>query len=337
MTDALPAWIEYRPRPFPDANFLLLHGARPALVDSGFVAHAHETHAWVSERVGGADLVVNTHWHADHVGGNGLFQQRGSGIAAAAPDHDAINRRDPGCCVAEYLDQPVAPYTVDIPLRDGDRMDLGEATWEIIATPGHTAGHLALWQPEAGVLVVGDAVSTYDVGWVALALDGTDATATAMASLERMADLPATTVLPAHGPAPTDVAAFFAKAHTRASRLVDDPDGAVWYGARRILAYALMIRDGIPTDAIEEYLLARAWVRDAARLLRRDAEGFVDELVRGMVDAGAVVLDGGRLKAAADHTLVDPYPQVPWPRSWPDAPATTPEPPESQTTPEETP
>ncbi|WP_324614506.1 MBL fold metallo-hydrolase [Streptomyces sp. MMG1121] len=32
--------------------------------------------------------------------------------------------------------------------------------------PGHTPGHLALGQPEERLLVVGDALSDYDVGWV---------------------------------------------------------------------------------------------------------------------------------------------------------------------------
>lgn len=314
----LPAWVEYRPRPFPDANLLLLHGRDRVLVDSGFVAHAEQTHDWATSR-GGVDLVVNTHWHADHVGGNALFQRRGSGVAAASIDRDAICRRDPGCCVAEYLDQPVAPYTGDVPLAHGDRLEAGEASWEVIATPGHTPGHLAFWQPEERVLVVGDAVSTYDVGWVSLALDGPDAARTALNSLERLADLRPAVVLPAHGAAPADVPAFFAKALVRAGRLVDDPDGALWYGARRIFAYALMIRGGIDTDRVEPYLLQRAWLQDTARLLRRRPEEFAAELVTGMLSSGAVAHRDGRLQAAAEHTDVPVWPDLPWPRDWPDA------------------
>ncbi|MGW6731388.1 hypothetical protein [Streptomyces sp. NPDC055013] len=46
-TERLPAWVTWQRRPFPDANPLLLHGRRAALVDSGFVGHAEETAAWV--------------------------------------------------------------------------------------------------------------------------------------------------------------------------------------------------------------------------------------------------------------------------------------------------
>ena len=51
-------------------------------------------------------------------------------------------------------------------------------------------------------------------------------------------------LIPAHGPIPADTASALTAALRRAQRLVDDPDGAVWYGARRVFAYALMIRNG---------------------------------------------------------------------------------------------
>ena len=318
---ALPSWATWWQRPFPDANTLLLHGRQPALVDTGFVAHAEETAAWTRAHAGrGVGLVVNTHWHSDHVGGNALLQAQGAAIAAGAPEAEAISRRDPGCCAAEYLDQPVAPYTVDVSLDDGQVLRLGDTDWEVVRTPGHTPGHLALWQPEERLLVVGDALSDYDVGWVNLALDGLDAATTALASLQRMADLAPRVILPSHGPIPTDPGAAFAAAVRRAQRLVDDPDGAVRYGARRIFAFALMIRGGLPAAEIEPYLHARTWLTDAARLLDTTPEALATELVTTMTRAGAIVLRDGRLHAAADHAPVATEAlRVPYPRGWPPA------------------
>lgn len=315
---SVPDWVTWVQRPFPDANLLLLSGRHPALIDSGFVGHAPETAAWVRERTTDLELVVNTHWHSDHVGGNALLQAGGAGIAASAADADDLAASDPGCCVAEYLDQPVAPYTVDVSLDDGAVLDLGEAQWQVVATPGHTAGHLALWQPAERLLVVGDALSGYDVGWVNTALDGQAATQAALTSLQRLADLSPRVLLTAHGPLPTDTAATLDKALQRAQRLVDDPDGAVWYGARRVLAFALMIHDGVPTEQVEEYLLARAWLQDAATLLRRHPADLAEELVRTMLASGALVTGDGRLRAAAPHTRVPQERlQLPYPRDWP--------------------
>jgi glyoxylase-like metal-dependent hydrolase (beta-lactamase superfamily II) len=317
-TDRLPSWVYWRQRPFPDANLLLLPGRQPALVDSGFVGHAEETAEWVRAHSPELDLVVNTHWHCDHVGGNALLQRGGAGIAASTADALALARRDPGCCHMQYLDQPVPPYSVDEPLEDGQVLRLGDTDWEVVRTPGHTPGHLALWQPQERLLAVGDALSDYDVGWVNLALDGPGATATALSSLQRLTDLAPRVVLPSHGPIPGDTGAALAHAARRAQRLVDDPDGAVWYGARRVFAYALMIRDGIPADAVEPYLLARAWLIDAARLLNTAPEDLAAELVTTMLRAGSLVLRDGTLHAAAEHTPVPPASlRQPPPATWP--------------------
>lgn len=321
MDDRLPTWVQFELRPFPDSNLLLLPGPEPAMVDSGFVGNADRTREWAQAHGGGrVATVVNTHWHSDHVGGNAALQAVGAQIAASAPDAEAVRRRDPGCCLAEYLDQPIAPYTVDRSLDDGDTLRLGETEWQVVRTPGHTPGHLCLWQPDERLLAVGDALSDYDVGWVSTALDGPDAAAVAKKSLERLDALHPRVILPAHGPIPDDAAASLAHAHRRAQRLVDDPQGAVWYGARRVFAYALVIRGGLPLDEVEDYLLARAWLADAAEQLGRPVVDVADELVTTLRSSGAVVEQDGRLRASTDHAAVDPASLIqPWPRDWPAA------------------
>lgn len=321
MDDRLPTWVQFELRPFPDSNLLLLPGPEPTMVDSGFVGNADRTREWAQAHGGGrVATVVNTHWHSDHVGGNAALQAVGAQIAASAPDAEAVRRRDPGCCLAEYLDQPIAPYTVDRSLDDGDTLRLGETEWQVVRTPGHTPGHLCLWQPDERLLAVGDALSDYDVGWVSTALDGPDAAAVAKKSLERLDALHPRVILPAHGPIPDDAAASLAHAHRRAQRLVDDPQGAVWYGARRVFAYALVIRGGLPLDEVEDYLLARAWLADAAEQLGRPVVDVADELVTTLRSSGAVVEQDGRLRASTDHAAVDPASLIqPWPRDWPAA------------------
>jgi glyoxylase-like metal-dependent hydrolase (beta-lactamase superfamily II) len=313
----LPSWLTWQQRPFPDANLLLLDGREPALVDSGFVGHAAETVEWVHARTPNLMMVVNTHWHCDHVGGNALLQERGAGIAASAPDAAAIARRDPGCCLAEYLDQPVPQYTVDLALDDGHVLRLGDTDWQVVSTPGHTPGHLALWQPDERLLVVGDALSAYDVGAVNVALDGIEATTAALSSLQRLADLKPRVILPSHGPIPLDPEAAFAGALRRTQRFVDDPASAIWYGARRVLGYQLMIHGGLPYDGVEPYLITCPWVVDAARFLQQSVEAFAADLVAEMIRAGSILAGNGRLLAAAEHTPVTPESiDVPRPRQW---------------------
>ena len=315
---ALPDGFVWRQRPFPDANFLLLTGDAPALVDSGFVAGARSTVALAHEHCRQVAWVVNTHWHSDHVGGNALLQAHGTGVIGSREDADALDRGSPGCCVAEYLDQPVPRYTVDRRVGDGDRLPLGNTQWTVLAVPGHTPGHLALWNADHRILVAGDTLSSYDVGWVNIMREGTGALDRALTSLLRLRDLDARLILPGHGPIITDPATALDKAVDRIRRQRADLDLAVGYGARRILAFALMIRGGMRIVDLDEYLTDRGWTHDAAELLGITVEEFIRSLVDGMVASGALTVTNGTVRAATEALPADPRVfDLPFPRHWP--------------------
>jgi len=113
-----------------------------------------------------------------------MLQARGAGITASVPDADTVPAATPRGCQAEYLDQPVTPYTVNEQLHDSQILPLGDAQWQAICTPGRTPGHLCLWQPDdERPLIAGDSLPD-DVGWVSTALDGPDAAAAALACRE---------------------------------------------------------------------------------------------------------------------------------------------------------
>ena len=85
-----------------------------------------------------------------------------------------------------------------------------------------------------------------------------------------------------------------------------------------------MIRGGIPTDRIEPYLHARAWLTDAARLMHTTPEDLAAELVDTMLSSGTIILRDKRLQAAAEHTPVAAESlRVPFPREWPKTAPTT--------------
>ncbi|MEK0084493.1 hydroxyacylglutathione hydrolase [Benzoatithermus flavus] len=92
------------------------------------------------------DLALITHHHADHIGGLLELKAR-TGCRAVGPRADA--HRIPG------LDQLV---------DEGDRVVLGALTAAVIATPGHTSGHISYWFPEAEALFCADTLFALGCG-----------------------------------------------------------------------------------------------------------------------------------------------------------------------------
>ena len=86
-------------------------------------------------------------------------------------------------------------------LDGGERFTVGDRTWEIVHTPGHSPGHVCLWNAAERLLCSGDHLLqlvsppvTFERGFE------TDPMGSYLASLERVAALAPDLVLPGHGP-----------------------------------------------------------------------------------------------------------------------------------------
>lgn len=288
--------IQFFERLYPSANSVLLAGPKPVLVDTGFGSDAGELLAWLDGQA--VAQIVNTHFHSDHAGGNHALQRRfGTPIAASAIEAALVNRRDPDACEALWLHQPVEAYTVGRLLEAGEEIATGDAVWNVLATPGHTAGHLSLYCEAEGILVLGDALHNADVGWLcpfrdALALER------AADTVERLAGLPARVGYSGHGPAITDLEAAFARARRRIQTWRDRPEQIAWHACKRIFAHTLMLHDGLAEDALEPALLACPWFRDHAALaFGMTQQDFLPLLIKEMLRADAAFWRDGKLTA----------------------------------------
>ena len=90
-------------------------------------------------------LILNTHWHADHTQGNAVVKAR-TGAEIVGP--------------AEV--RKAAP--LDREVREGDEVMLGETRFEVIATGGHTLGHISYYDQADGAAFVGDTMFTLGCG-----------------------------------------------------------------------------------------------------------------------------------------------------------------------------
>lgn len=88
--------------------------------------------------------VWNTHWHADHTGGN-LAIKRATGARIFGPAGENIPGRD-------------------VALAEGDELHLGDHVGRVIEVPGHTRGHIALIFDADRVAFVGDTLFAMGCG-----------------------------------------------------------------------------------------------------------------------------------------------------------------------------
>jgi glyoxylase-like metal-dependent hydrolase (beta-lactamase superfamily II) len=298
------AWTFLR-RAYPSANGALLHGPRPVLVDTGFGSDADEL-AGLLRLHGRPALVVNTHWHSDHVGGNFAMARLGVPIAAHALEAGPVNARDPQACEALRLDQPVEPYAVARPLADGDVIDTGAAAWTVVHTPGHTLGHVSLFEPAERLLALGDLLHGDDVGWLPPPSRSPDALALALDSVARVAALRAHAALSGHGEPIADVAAACEAATVRLRRWAAAPDKIAWHASKRIFTHALIVRGGMTRDEIDAAIPSAGWCADYAATLGIAPDRFAADLVAECLRAGAAAWRSGRLVALAPHRAPAP-------------------------------
>jgi hydroxyacylglutathione hydrolase len=124
----------------------LLHDADSGLTaaidtpDAGAIIRELEAKGWE------LSLILNTHHHGDHAGGNLELRQR-TGCRIIGPAADAA--RIPG------LDRGV---------RGGDVIDFGSHRIEVFDTPGHTRGHIVYLLREDRIAFVGDTLFSLGCG-----------------------------------------------------------------------------------------------------------------------------------------------------------------------------
>lgn len=134
------------------------------------------------------ELIVNTHCHFDHIGGNHFFPD--AKVAIHKLDALSIKNKDSLGTSMSVFDNP-GNCRVDIELEDGDEI----ADFKVIHTPGHTKGGICLWDGEN--LISGDTIfAGGGVGRMDIGGDYQDM----INSVKRLTELNVKNIYPGHGP-----------------------------------------------------------------------------------------------------------------------------------------
>ena len=161
-----------------DAAFLIDDGKTSVLYDSGFgftgYAVAENIKKCLGERP--LDYIFLTHSHYDHALGSAYILRYYPNAKVVAGKYAAgIFARDGAKRVMKELDSKFAKacgvteyeflgdeLRVDIPVDDGDTVEAGDMTFEVISLPGHTRCCVGYYLAKEGLLLSNETLGVYD-------------------------------------------------------------------------------------------------------------------------------------------------------------------------------
>ncbi|MFI3316605.1 MAG: MBL fold metallo-hydrolase [Rikenellaceae bacterium] len=109
-------------------------------------------------------LAINTHGHFDHVMGVEAVRARyGIPFAISSKDKFLLDSSTPGS-VIYGIKLGAMPTTIDVDLSERSEISFGNTTLQVIETPGHTPGHVSLFEPVQKSLFTGDTLFKESIG-----------------------------------------------------------------------------------------------------------------------------------------------------------------------------
>lgn len=164
---------------------------KTAVIDPGFLS---ERLTDAIQAAGKIDKILLTHGHFDHIGAADALR-RSTGAPIYVMEQDAPFLKDPELNLSGMMGEPLAPFTADLLLKDGDTISLGGIKLQTIHTPGHTIGSCCYLTD--GVIFSGDTVFCGSVGRTDFP---TGSGSTLLASVKRLAALEGDyQIFPGHG------------------------------------------------------------------------------------------------------------------------------------------
>jgi len=294
-----PPGITLFERGWLSSNNVLIRGTNGcALIDSGYATHAAQTLTLVTSALQGQslDLLLNTHLHSDHCGGNAALQARYPQVQTLIPPGHACFVAPWNPAGLSYLPtgQICPPFGFNATLQPNTEISLGDQLWQIHAAPGHDPHSVILFEPRSGLLVSADALWENGFGVVFPELDGANAFNEVAQTLDVIEALAPRVVIPGHGAPFSDVTGALARARRRLDSFAQEPHKHIRYAAKVLLKFKLLEVQHIPLEGLWQWAQATPLLQQIYPANATPDQNFQDwllALVEELVRSGAASRD----------------------------------------------
>jgi glyoxylase-like metal-dependent hydrolase (beta-lactamase superfamily II) len=291
---ALPPGMTVFQRGWLSANNILFHGAgRTALVDSGYCSHSRQTLSLVDRTLGSRalDLLLNTHLHSDHCGGNAALQAAYPQMQTLIPPGQAYHVRnwDPVALTYVPTGQECPQFKMDGVLEPGRTLLLADVQWQVHSSPGHDPHSIVLFEPVTRTLIAADALWENGFGVVFQELEGEHAFGEVARTLDVIEALGPRTVIPGHGQVFTDVKKSLEAARRRLDSFANDPRRHAAHAAKVLLKFKLLDLQQMPIALFTKWAIATPYFKLVHDRFFPDVplQDWVEQLLDDLVRIGA--------------------------------------------------
>jgi hydroxyacylglutathione hydrolase len=287
-------------RGYLNGNHFAYRSEAPVLIDTGYISDFEKTKTAIEElgvKIPDVRLIVNTHCHCDHIGGNRIVQgQSGCDIALHKIGKHFIDTKDDWATWWRYYHQEADFFECTQVLEDGDVIDIGPHQFQILYTPGHASDGIVLYNKKNKILISSDTLWENDLAVITIRVEGSTALFQMMESLERLESLDVGMVYPGHGAPFSDMKQAISKSKKRVENYMLNKEIIGNDLLKRIVIFTLLMKRAVNTEAFYSYLTGTIWFKETVDLyFNGEYHLKYNEIINGFIERGIVRHANGNL------------------------------------------
>ncbi len=287
-------------RGYLNGNHFVYRSDFPILIDTGYISDFVETHtaiATLGVDIADVSLIVNTHTHCDHIGGNRKIQEKSRcEIAVHKVGKHFVDTRDDWSTWWRYFCQEAAFFRCTRGLEDGDIVFLGPHEFRVVHTPGHASDGIVLYNRREKLLISSDTLWERDMAAMVVRVEGSGALFHMLESLDKIESLDVERVYPGHGSPFLDFKKALLRSRRRIESYLRDPAFLGNDLIKKILVYTLLMRKQVKDTEFFPLLMDSRWYRETVDLYFEGRyKGKFEEVINDFLNRGIVELDNGFL------------------------------------------